>query len=473
MSAIRSSKSSILIIDDDKPFLKHTEDILLSNLSDKVITCNDHKKVLPLLDDQAIAVVLLNINIQKESGWSLLPAIYETCPDTPVLVVSETNTVETAVNCMQLGAFDYLVKPVGDARLVGSVRRALELRYIQLENTLLRRYLLSGKLEHPEAFEELITGNHQMRSLFQYLEAVAETALPILITGETGTGKELFAHAIHIISKRSGECVAVNVAGVDDQLFSDTLFGHLKGAFTGAVQDRKGLIELAAGGTLFLDEIGDLKPESQVKLLRLLQEGEYLPLGADTPRSTDARIVVATNRDIEAMQANETFRKDLYYRLKAHQIHIPPLRDRREDIPLLMNHFLAKAASVLEKRKPTAPRELSTLLMTYHFPGNVRELEGMIFDAVSQHKSGVLSMDTFRQVITPKSVSGPSPESTDTNQIQGSAQFGYPLPTIKECEELLIMEALNRSENNQTIAARMLGISRRALNNRLQRSKPK
>jgi len=471
MRAIRSSESSILIIDDDKQFLQSTEAILNSNHIGPVIQCRDHQKVLSLLEDQTIGVVLLNINMQKDAGWALLPVVYESCPDTPVLVVSEINTVETAVHCMQLGAFDYLVKPVGDARLVGGVRRALELRYIQLENTLLRRYLLSGKLEHPEAFEELITGNHQMRSLFQYLEAVAETALPILITGETGTGKELFARAIHLISGRSGKFVAVNVAGVDDQLFSDTLFGHIKGAYTGAVQDRKGLIELAAGGTLFLDEIGDLKPESQVKLLRLLQEAEYMPLGADTPKSTDARIVVATNRDIEAMQSDESFRKDLYYRLKAHQIQIPPLRDRRDDIPLLMNHFLGKAASVLGKRKPTPPRELSTLLMTYHFPGNVRELEGMIFDAVSQHKSGVLSMDTFRQIITPRTISDSTAENADIQPIPGSVQFGYPLPTLKEAEQQLIAEAINRSENNQTIAARMLGISRRALNNRLQRAK--
>ena len=194
-----------------------------------------------------------------------------------------------------MGAFDYLVKPIDDTRLITTLKRAIQLGEVTDQNAILKSYLLSDKLEHPEAFDEIITQSPKMRSVFQYAEAISPTLLPVLISGETGVGKELAARAIHRLSGRQGQFVSVNVAGIDDTLFSDTLFGHKKGAFTGAVQDRKGLIESAAGGTLFLDEIGDLRFESQVKLLRLLQEGKYFPVGADTPRMSDARIVVATN----------------------------------------------------------------------------------------------------------------------------------------------------------------------------------
>ena len=189
----------------------------------------------------------------------------------------------------------------------------------------------------------------------------------------------------------------MNVAGLDDALFSDALFGHKRGGFTGADRDRPGLVEQAAGGTLFLDEIGDLSPASQVKLLRLLQEGTYFPIGSDVMKRADIRVLVATNRDLRALQASGGFRKDLYYRLQAHHLHLPPLRERREDLPLLVAHFLAKAAGLLGRPAPTPPRELVPLLALYSFPGNVRELEGLIYDAVSRHRSGVLSLRSFRE----------------------------------------------------------------------------
>ena len=310
-----------------------------------------------------------------------------------------------------------------------------------------------------------------MRSIFQYVEAIAKTILPVLITGETGVGKELIALAIHRLSRRKGEFVPVNVAGVDDNLFSDTLFGHKKGAFTGADRDRKGMIEQASGGTLFLDEIGDLSIQSQVKLLRLLQEGKYYPVGSDVAKLTDARILVATNKDIESMQEAGEFRKDLFYRLQAHHIHVPPLRERKEDISLLVGHFLEKASNELGRKKPTPPQGLFTLLLTYHFPGNIRELEGMVFDALSRHKSGVLSMKSFSDKVAPKH---PSPqESAQEVLVQAErmgVSFAEQLPTLKETEEMLIAEALRRSNGNQTIAAQMLGLTRRALNNRLSRA---
>jgi two-component system, NtrC family, nitrogen regulation response regulator GlnG len=273
------------------------------------------------------------------------------------------------------------------------------------------------------------------------------------------------------VSGRKGELVPVNVAGVDDHLFTDTLFGHKKGAFTGADAERKGFIEKANEGTLFLDEIGDLSLESQVKLLRLLQDGQYYPLGSDIAKLSNARIIVATHRDIESMQASNTFRQDLYYRLKAHHIPIPPLRDRKSDIPSLADHFVSRAAETLGKKRPTVPKELFPLLTNYPFPGNVRELEGMIFDAVSLHSHGVLSLESIRKRIShghPTKKGKPTLDhgkGSDT-LLSVPAQF----PTMAEAEDLLIDEALKRAEGNQTIAADLLGMSRRALNNRLRRS---
>ncbi len=238
-----------------------------------------------------------------------------------------------------------------------------------------------------------------MRSTFKYIESIAVTSQPVLITGKTGVGKELIARTIHRLSGRKGTLAAVNVTGLDDTTFSDTLFDHKRGAFTGADRVRAGLIEKAANGTLFLDETGDLHPTSQVKLLRLLQEREYYPLGADVPRPSNARIVVATNRDLLALQASGTFRADLYYRLLLHRINVPPLRERRDDIPLLVEFFLQRAADELGKTKPTPPPELFILLALYDFPGNIRELQTMIFDAVSRHESWKLSLTGFKEII--------------------------------------------------------------------------
>jgi DNA-binding NtrC family response regulator len=325
-------------------------------------------------------------------------------------------------------------------------------------------YLSNGISEQPQAFSRIVTQDPEMRRIFQYLESIAPTHLPILVTGETGVGKELIAEAIHNLSGCQGELVTVNVAGVDDDLFSDTLFGHKRGGFTGADRDRPGLIERAAGGTLFLDEMGDLSLGSQVKLLRLLQEGKYYPIGSDTVKHTSARFIVATNQDLDLMQQKGLFRKDLFYRLRAHNVHIPPLRHRRDDIPLLVDHFLERAAAVLGKTKPTPPRELVTLLENLPFAGNIRELEGMILDLVSRHKSGVLSIAPIRDRMSP----APAPEALpEAAEVPSRLVFGEQIPTLKETERLVIDEAMKRCRGIQTLAARMLGMSRRALNNRL------
>jgi DNA-binding NtrC family response regulator len=325
-------------------------------------------------------------------------------------------------------------------------------------------------LEKPHLFGEVITINKKMFSIFQYIESIAQTSQPVLITGETGTGKELIAKAIHRASGRKGDLVAVNVAGLDDNMFSDTLFGHVKGAFTGATEARRGLVEKAAGGTLMLDEIGDLSVESQVKLLRFLQEGEYFPLGKDEPMQTQVRVVAVTNKDLFALKQEGRFRKDLYFRLQTHRIHIPPLRDRMEDIPLLAEHFLQTAAKALNKKKPTVPSGLPTLLATYSFAGNIRELEAMMFDALSRHKSGVLSLDVFKthlaKELGDRLTTGDSlPRETD------GIVFPRNLPTIKQMTKLLVGEAMKRANGNQSVAGIMLGISQQALSKRLKQER--
>jgi DNA-binding NtrC family response regulator len=412
--------------------------------------------------------MLLDLSMPHMTGQELLSIVANDFPEIPVIIITGSNDVDTAVRCMKAGAFDYMVKPVEKSRLISGVKRAIEIRELQRENEWLRAQVLSDKLEHPEVFSEIITNSPAMKSIFQYIEAISLSPQPVLITGETGVGKELVARAIHRLSRRAGAFVPVNIAGLDDNVFADTLFGHRKGAFTGADQTRSGLVEQAAGGTLFLDEIGDLNPASQVKLLRLSQDGEFFPLGSDVAKRSDARVLVATNQDLEALQSSGRFRKDLFYRLCAHHVHLPPLRERREDLPLLTDYFLETASQTLGKKKPTPPGELFALLSTYHFPGNLRELQSMILDAVSSHKSGKLSMEVFKSYIRQKHPTF----DVDSKQLPSGQvsllSFSEQLPTFKQAEQSLISEAMKRAKGNQAIAAQMLGITRQALNKRLK-----
>jgi DNA-binding NtrC family response regulator len=413
--------------------------------------------------------VVLDLTMPHLSGEDLLPEICRSHPGLPVIIMTGLNEIEIAVRCMRAGAFDYMVKPVEPMRLVSGVRNALEMRSMQREQAEIRARVFGDHQDRPEAFAEIVTASPRMAALFRYMEAVAPGPRPVLITGETGVGKELFAKALHLASGRTGGFVTVNVAGLDDQMFSDALFGHVKGAFTGADKPRTGLVAAAAGGTLFLDEFGDLSMPSQVKLLRLLQGNEYTPLGSDVVQRSTARIVAATNADLDAMQREGRFRTDLYYRLQSHQVHIPPLRERLDDLPLLLDHFLGEAASELGKPKPRPPQELLTLLATYHFPGNVRELEAMVYDAVSRHQSRMLSSATFEARIEAQRGNESGVPAPPGVPVEGPFALFTELPTLKSAQELLIREALRRAQGNQSVAAKLLGITQSGLSKALKR----
>ncbi|MRR05611.1 MAG: sigma-54-dependent Fis family transcriptional regulator [Deltaproteobacteria bacterium] len=463
----------ILLVDDEQHILNSSESVLRFAGIREVSAVDDSRQVLSILEKNEIGVIVLDLFMPFVPGKELLTVICRDYPHIPVIVMTAADEVETAVDCMRIGAFDYLVKPVENSRLISSVRRALEICSLKSQVTQLREHLLTNRVSHPEAFASIITASPKMSAVFQYCEVVAESQQPVIIIGETGVGKELVARAIHDLSGVRGKFIPVNIAGLDDNMFSDTLFGHKKGAFTGADQARSGLITQAAGGTLFLDEIGDLSELSQVKLLRLLQEQEYYPVGSDIPLISDARIVAATNKDLREMTAAKTFRNDLYFRLCSHQVMIPPLRERWEDIPLLLEFFLKAAAQIFRKGTPTYPAELVTLLSSYDFPGNIREMKSLVFDAVARHVSGMLSMERFREVIGSRPAL-PGQDSLLSQCLNNwMLESGGRFPKVREVEELLIDEAMRLAKGNQGIAAALLGFTRQTLNKRLKVRKEK
>jgi DNA-binding NtrC family response regulator len=455
----------VLIVDDETEALTSSEMALRSASVNHIVKCQDSREVMPLLSRQEMEVILLDLSMPHLSGEELLSLIRHDFPEIPVIIITGSNDVDTAVECMKAGAFDYMVKPVEKSRFISGVKRAIQLCELQRENRSLKAQVLSDDLEYPEAFQDIVTRSETMRSIFQYIEAISRSPQPVLITGETGVGKELIAKAIHMLSNRAGNFVAVNVAGFDDNVIADNLFGHRKGAFTGADQARGGLVEQASGGTLFLDEIGDLSASSQVKLLRLLQEGEYFPLGSDVAKRSDARVVVATNQILLTLLDSGKFRKDLYYRLCGHHIHIPPLRDRLEDLPALVDHFLGKASKTLSKAKLVPPVELFPLLTSHPFHGNIRELESVIFDAVANHKSGELSLNTFKA----KLGQWHFPVESHIASSAGISSLKRNVEKLSQMtERQMIVDALNKTNQNRTRAAELLSISRRTLQNKIK-----
>ena len=469
MKPVLKQPTTVLVVEDE-PYVRESLTAYLDDLGYRVLTAENGRCGLELFRSQRPDIVMTDLRMPVMDGFALVEALSAESEWTPVVVVSGVGAVDEAVRAMRLGAWDYVSKPIVNFEALQiTLERALERARTRYELERLRHHLAEGTLGNETVFSGIVTMSPRMRAIFLYLESVAPSRQPVLITGETGTGKELIARAVHTLSGLPGPFVAINLAGLDDTMFSDTLFGHQRGAYTGADRARDGLIRQAAGGTLFLDEIGDLSPGSQVKLLRLLQEGEYLPLGADKVQKSDARIVAATHADLKQRMEAGSFRPDLYYRLCSHRVELPPLRERSEDLPLLTAHFLEKAAVLLGKAIPLAPAELNRYLAAYRFPGNIRELEAIIHDAVARSANRILLLESIVTAIGSDLQPPVSAATTDEGGCpvcRSSDKF----PTLKAAEDLLIAEALRLADNNQRLAAAYLGITRQALNKRLSRS---
>ena len=452
-------KESIVIVDDEPEILMAVETCLRMSGKGNIITIEDSRDVMETLGKNPPCLVILDLNMPHINGEKILQAMAVDYPDVPVIILTGTIDVDTAVRCMKTGALDYVVKPVEEERPLGAVENAL-IHY------LLKRS--PGQMEEEEnfdsilvskAFEHILTQDDAMHSIFKYIRAVAPSSQPVLILGETGVGKELIGRSLHALGEKKGKLVAFNVAGLDDNVFSDTLFGHVKGAFTGADSPRQGLVEKAENGTLFLDEIGDMALTSQVKLLRLLQEKEYLTLGSDKTRRANTRIIASTNQNLWSLEKKGLFRKDLIYRLSTHTINIPPLRERICDLPLLLNQFIHHASDELDRPIPRVSENLVKEMETYPFEGNIRELRSMVFDAMSKCTNGRLTTDLFTRLEDFKALQpGKRPSSSK-------------LPTLKEASDQLVEKAMAQAGNNQSAAAKILGISQQALSKRLQKLK--
>ncbi len=467
-------ENPIIFVDDENLFLQSIAFFLKSEGITNIITLNSGVNLLNVIEQRNPLMIVLDIIMPEISGETLLKSIKENYEDIPVVIVTAIDKTETIVECIKNGAYDYLVKPLDETRLLMIIRHIVEFERVKKLSQSLSNQISNNYEKISDAFSSIVTKNEKMMSIFKYIEAISTTPLPILITGDTGTGKELIASSIHRLSCRSGAFVRLNVAGEDPNLISDTLYGHSKGGFTGAVASRKGLIEQADNGTMFLDEIGDLNIENQVKLLHVLQERKYYQIGSDVEKYSNARFIFATNKNILQLVDSGKFRKDLYYRIKFHHIHLPTLRERKDDIPILVKHFVTKASLILNKKEPRLPDEIYSLLSNYSFPGNIRELEGIIFDAVSRYEKGTLSLAEMKNNLDFK-------ESGDNEQYiyrmtkkkDNSLTIDGGFPTIEDVTKLLIDKALQNSDDNQTIAAKLLGLSRKALNNRLIRASKK
>ena len=452
----------ILVVDDEPEILMAVDTTLRMAGFDNIITINDARDVIRHMERQIPALILLDLNMPHINGGRLLKIIRKTWPRIPVIVLTGTIEVDTAVQCMKIGALDYVVKPVEEDRLLAAVKQALAMDETANTGKKPLHQELFAQIKNPAAFRHIITQDKKMHAIFHYVEAIAPSLQPVLICGETGVGKELIGQCIHTLSSRKGRLVVVNVAGLDDNVFSDTLFGHVPGAFTGADKARSGLIEAAAGGTLFLDEIGDLAMTSQVKLLRLLQEGDYLALGSDKTRHSDARIIASTNQDLWALEKQGKFRKDLIYRLSTHALTLPPLRERLLDLPLLLDRFVCQAAVELEKPIPDIPKTLIEHMETYPFKGNIREPKSMVHDALSRYKKGPITADLFKGLdLTEK--------ETSFKDGAHALETGNGLPTLKQASNILVEKAMEQAGGNQPAAAKILGISQQALSKRLQK----
>jgi DNA-binding NtrC family response regulator len=445
----------IIVIDDEQDFLDSMRRGLITSGFKKIQIENDPLEAAAAFKKGEIFdIALIDITMPGMDGIELLSVIRGTSPRTECIMVTAVDEVRVAIQCLRKGAYDYLVKPLSKEDLISSLNRALERkRLVDLLDLGKSRSI--PKLENEKAFRRIITRSEKVRRILKEAELHAANDVPVLITGDTGTGKELLSRAIHVASPRAKfNFTPINMDALTAQLFDAEFFGHTKGAFTGAEKDRIGYLEHANRGTVFLDEIGNLPQELQGKLLRVLQDGEFTRLGTSRSQKTDVRFVAATNKDLEKMMAKNQFRKDLYYRLRGGWLHLPPLKERKEDIPLLLTAFLEEFCG---SGGADIEEEAMTLLMSYDYPGNIRELRSIIQAAVNLAQGRPISAKDFPAHLRKRSVV--EPEQTSDNES---------IAPLSEVEKKHILKAYRTLNKNKSQTARALGIGLNTLRRKLE-----
>lgn len=438
--------ATILIVDDEFSIRK-TLGLLLKTDQHLALEASNLAAAKACLDKHIVDLVITDLRIGEENGLDLLTYLKETGYAAESIIMTAYASIETAVEAMRLGAYDYLTKPINPEELLLRVHKVLEKKSLCEEVTRLR-----GELSGRDKFGHIAACSPRMVEIRQIVERIRDRDLPVLITGETGTGKEVLANAIHGVSARShGPFVAINCCTLPEELLDSELFGHIKGSFTSATSNRKGLFQQAHGGTLFLDEIGDVSPRLQAKLLRALQEGEVRPVGSETPIKVNVRIIAATNCNLEEMAKQGSFRRDLLFRLNVLPIHIPPLRERREDILPLIDHFLELERKQLGRNDLNLSPAARQKLVEYDWPGNVRELKNVVERSFAFHAGPILEA---HQVALSMRLN--APDSADRNK------------TLAQAETEHIRRTLAENHGNQVAAARVLGISRSTLRRKLE-----
>ncbi|MGM0576331.1 MAG: sigma-54-dependent transcriptional regulator [Myxococcota bacterium] len=445
-----------LLIVDDEPLLLRAIAKLFRNTPWEVRTAGGGREALAIVDSEPVDVVLLDVKMPDLSGTEVLDRIKRSHPDVEVVMMTAYGTIQTAVDAIRAGAYDFLTKPFEPIEQVARVvERAAEHKRLRDRNR-----FLESRLDLHEDYFGIVGSSPAMRRMFDVIEAVRQASSSVLIEGESGTGKELVARALHHGSpRRNRRFVAVNCSALPENLLESELFGHVRGAFTGAVQAREGLFERAHGGTLFLDEIGDMPTSLQVKLLRVLQEGEIRRVGESEPRAVDVRILAATHQDLREAMEEGRFREDLYYRLNVITIEAPPLRERVEDVPLLAHHFLQVHAARNGKEIEGIEPEVLTALSAYHWPGNVRELENVVERAVVLCRGQTIDASTLPEHVR---AGGGGTERADVSSGRVS---GLPFRQAKDVavqtfERRYLREVLDRAEGNISEAARLAGLDR-------------
>jgi DNA-binding NtrC family response regulator len=440
----------VLVVDDER----NTREGLRRALSEKydVVTAAGGRRALEILQSDVIAVMLTDLRMPEMDGLTLIQRALALDPAPICIVLTAYGTVERAVEAMRRGAYDFLTKPVNLDKLEMVVERALKQRETEDENVRLRR-----QLSEKYGFENIIGASDAMRSVFEVVEQVAPTRATVLIEGESGTGKELVAQAIHQLSPRAkGPHVVVHCAALSSSLLESELFGHEKGAFTGAAERRLGRFELADGGTLFLDEVSAIPAETQVKILRVLEAQRFERVGGERTIEVDVRVVAASNRDLGSMVEEGVFREDLFYRLNVVTVSLPPLRERREDIPLLVNHFIGTFSEQNGKSVTGITSEAMQALAGYDWPGNVRELRNTVERMVVLTRGDRITVRDVPAPIRPRGGTARSPSAVRSGM------------TVQEAERELIAQTLREQNGNRTRAAELLGISRRTLHRKLR-----